>query len=107
MVEIRLGPADKGKTVKTKIGDNIKIKLYENATTGYQWRISSFTDNTILFENMEYGGSDIGAHGAGGGEVTLRFKPKANGNGKVNLKLSRGKPYKASDLGYEINFNIE
>ena len=67
MVEIGLGPADKGKTVKTKIGDNIDFRLYENATTGHQWRIASFTDNTMLFENVDYGASDIGTPGAGGG----------------------------------------
>lgn len=107
MVEFKVGFADKDRITPAKVGDTIIITLQENATTGFQWKMTSFTSDTLEFDIMDSTSAPSGSLGAGGGEVFFRLKAIATGPGKVNLKLSRGTRVDSdSDFGFELNFDI-
>ncbi len=106
MAELRLGFADKDRTVVAKVGDCILIVLPENATTGFQWRVASFTEGTLALESTERTAAHEGPPGAGGGEVIARFRAMAIGPGNVVLKLSRGIEEDASVFKFDLNLKI-
>jgi inhibitor of cysteine peptidase len=107
MAELRLGVADKGRTVAAQVGDTIVVTLPENATTGYQcyqWNVDSCSEGTMALEETDATSAPVGAMGAGGGEVTVRLKATAAGAGNVILKLSRGT--ESSAFEFRVDFDI-
>jgi predicted secreted protein len=81
--------ADDGKTVKVKSGDPIVVRLPENASTGYQWRVAS-TDRTLGYPTMKH----FPQPGVGsGGELEFRWQTTGpfpmSGRHAVKLELSR------------------
>ena len=78
---------DDGRTLDLQVGEAIRVKLPENATTGYRWAIESI--NPQLIEAREaapnYPANAIGA----GGEVEWVFLAKAPGTTQITLKLWR------------------
>ena len=107
MAELRLGFADKNKTIPAKVGETLVITLPENATTGYQWKVASLTENTLALESTTATSAPSEYPGAGGSEVFFRLKTTAPGPGKINLKLLRGTERDGdSAFGFELNFDI-
>src|SRR5947199_574956 len=104
MAELKLGVADKGRTVAAPVGDTIVITLPENATTGYQWNVDSYSEDTLALEETDATSASGGAVGAGGGEVTVRLKATARGSGNVIMKLSRGTENSAFE--FRVDFDI-
>ncbi len=102
MAELKLGVADKDRTVAAKVGDTIVIMLPENATTGFQWNVASLTENNLALEMTDATSAPSGALGAGGGEAVVRLRATAPGSGHVILKLSRG----TEDSAFEFRLNL-
>jgi inhibitor of cysteine peptidase len=79
---LRIGEEDDGRRIAVSVGDEIEVRLSENATTGYRWAAEPSHAGLEVREGpADYGG----ATGSGGaavfrvrvrspGEVTLAFK---------------------------------
>ena len=69
---------DEEKTIKIKEGVNFIISLKSNKTTGYEWRLASPMEGTILaLESSQYEPPKTKRMGAGGRELwTFRAKQK-------------------------------
>jgi inhibitor of cysteine peptidase len=107
MAELNVGFEDKNKTIPAKVGDTIIITLQENATTGYQWNMTSFSSDTLALVSKETTSASSTVPGAGGSEVVFRLKPTASGLGRVNVKVLRGGEIDIdSAFGVEFNFDI-
>lgn len=105
MAVLKLGYSDKNKTIKSRIGDSIVISLFENATTGYQWKLKSFTEETVALGTSDAIPAPPGDIGAGGDMVMFRLEAKAAGRGEIKLKLTRGT--KMEEEAPEVQFNLE
>lgn len=87
MADLTLTNADAGRTVSVNSGDTIVVRLEENPTTGYVWKVEEL-DSQILqlvSEDYEAAGSGIG----GGGQRKLVFKAIGAGQSSLKLKCLR------------------
>ena len=76
------------------IGDELKIKLPSNPSTGFSWAIVSPTDDTVLtLVSTEYIGSGSGLIGAPGTEV---FRFQTTGVGSVTILLHYTRPWETN-----------
>lgn len=75
---------DNGQTVNTRVGDSVRIRLPENATTGYRWAIERYDENLIkaLATEPRYTSPAVGS----GGEVDFSFETTTAGSGEIALK---------------------
>jgi predicted secreted protein len=117
MAELHLNQTHNNKTVAANVGDTIIITLYETPT-GYTWELSSFTQETLTFEQVTptpvlQAGEGVrrtseppGAAGGGGQGFDWRFKAKAPGQGHVSIKYWRGYESEDSVFKYKVNFDI-
>ena len=82
-----LTEADNDRTIDLRVGDSVRVRLPENATTGYRWGIDRLDVQMVEAVGSEphYPGGAIGA----GGEVTFTFKAKTPGAGDIALKYWR------------------
>jgi inhibitor of cysteine peptidase len=88
MTTITLTRSASGKTVETRAGDTIVVRLDENPSTGYKWAIETRHADVIALQSAEYArahGSGVG----GGGQRILTFKAKKAGFAALQLKLWR------------------
>lgn len=74
-------------TVQVEAGDEVVIRLPENATTGYVWSVGAVADNLALTgdEPTPAGGGGVGVEG----ERVFRVRAVAPGSGDVVLRLGR------------------
>jgi inhibitor of cysteine peptidase len=81
---LTIGESDNGRTVDVRLGEEVRITLPENATTGYRWAIDRYDEEFIeaLATEPHYTAKAIGS----GGEVTFIFKGKQAGTGEIVLK---------------------
>ena len=81
--------AAESKPIAVTIGQEFKIKLKSNATTGYHWQLAKPPDQKFLkFRGSEYKQPDSKLVGAGGHEVWT-FKALATGKTAVALDYVR------------------
>ena len=106
MGELRLGYTDRDKTIITKVGDTLVITVPENATTGFQWNLASYTKDILSLETTDPTSASSEPLGAGGRKVTFRFTAKSIGQGEIILKLSRGKGNIESNFKFRLNIKI-
>jgi inhibitor of cysteine peptidase len=91
---MQLTDNDNGRAVTIAVGDELKVILEANPTTGYRWEVSEF-DPRVLTPGARTFVPDSGAVGSGGKEI-LSFT--GNEPGRTELKLvfqrpfERGKP---------------
>ena len=88
MSEIVIMKSDQGRTVEVHQEDSILIRLDENPTTGYRWKVCEINKQILEFQNSYY----TMAHGAGlggGGTRTILFRAKSIGDGQIQLRLRR------------------
>jgi len=74
-------------TVQVEAGDEVVIRLPENATTGYVWSVGAIAENLVLTGDdvIPAGGSGVG----GAGERVFQVRAVAPGSGDVVLRLGR------------------
>jgi inhibitor of cysteine peptidase len=106
MSEFNLSFLDNNKTMQLDVGDGIVVTLPENATTGYQWALSSFTNEILALEGTEGISAAPGPPGAGGSGSVFRFRAKAQGHGNICLKLWRGFESDDAVFKYNVNCNV-
>jgi inhibitor of cysteine peptidase len=75
---------DNDGTAEVYIGDSVRIKLPENATTGFRWEIDRYDEQLfeVLATEPHYPKDSIGA----GGYVSFTFRAKNPGFGEIALK---------------------
>ena len=78
---------DNERTIEILAGASFRIRLPENASTGYQWAVDHFDGETLELVSTEphYGAKALGS----GGEVEFVVKGKRAGAGEIELKKWR------------------
>ena len=79
-----LAEADNGRTVDLRVGETFRVRLPENATTGYRWTIDRLDNEVVeaVGSEPDYGAGSIGS----GGAVSFTFRAKKPGTGDIALK---------------------
>ena len=84
MSEITVTQEESGRTIRASVGDIVLIKLSENPTTGYRWRIEAARG--LVLSNDDFApGSGVGA----AGERTVRFAAASPGLANITMTLRR------------------
>jgi inhibitor of cysteine peptidase len=79
---------DDGRVVIVRVGDEVRVALPENASTGFRWAVDHVDGDVIevLGEDAVYSsGATSGAVGSGGTAV-FRFRARKRGSGELGLK---------------------
>lgn len=82
-----LTEADNGKTVELRAGDEVVLRLPENATTGYRWAVDAADGNLVEVKEGEYlaRSNAVGS----GGQAQWIIYAKAVGTTPIKLKRWR------------------
>jgi inhibitor of cysteine peptidase len=82
-----LNEADNGRTVELRVGDDVVLRLPENAATGYRWAFDAVDRGLVEIKEGEYisASNTVG----GGGEAQWIIHAKATGVTQVKLKRWR------------------
>ena len=100
-----LTAADNGRTVELHVGDEVALRLPENATTGYRWAIDSPDANLVDIKEGEY--VSTSEKMGGGGEAQWLIKAKTPGATSIKLKRWRQWEGESSVVErYEITLGI-
>lgn len=98
--EVSVDESYNDKTVEIAVGGTLTVTLESNATTDFQWELTSISDQTVLekqsdtFEAPE----DTGVVGASGKEVWI-FKALKKGTSSISMAYSR--PWEGGEKGVE------
>jgi inhibitor of cysteine peptidase len=87
MADLTLTKADAGRIVPVNSGDTIVLRLEENPTTGYLWKVEQLDSRVLELMSAEYqaAGGGIG----GGGTRKMIFRAKEAGASQLLLKCVR------------------
>lgn len=86
MSVIQLGAPDRGRHLVLSSEDVVRVRLEENPTTGFRWRVRPGTGAGLVpcgDDFVPVGGGAIGA----GGERLLSFRPDRAGPVRLELEL--------------------
>jgi inhibitor of cysteine peptidase len=72
MTTIPLDMRSSGRAVTVAPGDRLELRLDENTTTGFRWRVEDDTSGVLVLESDAYSRTREGVAGAGGTRE-LRF----------------------------------
>jgi inhibitor of cysteine peptidase len=86
--------------VQVSPGDTVRLRLPENATTGYVWSVAELAEGLILDEEHSEPSGDV-APGAAGLHV-FTFRAVAAGQWQVGLRLGRAWESSALDEHWVI-----
>jgi inhibitor of cysteine peptidase len=107
MPEIVIIKENAGKTFKAIQGDLIHIRLNENPSTGYQWKIDLSDQQVILLEKSEFSPGAQKTIGSGGTR-TFQLKAKSSGFVKIFLKLKKEwEPDDSAIDKFEVTIKVE
>lgn len=84
MAILTLTNADNGKTIQSRQGDEIILRLPDNPTTGYRWHIAH-ANGSLDQEGNSYQPDPTMQFGSAGVRE-FRFRAKAAGNARLELK---------------------
>jgi len=104
-VPLILTAADNGRAVDVHLGDDVALRLPENATTGYRWAVD-YADANLVDVSEEQPVSTSENMG-GGGEAQWSIKTRAAG--ATSIKLKRWRPWEGESSvveRYEITLRI-
>jgi inhibitor of cysteine peptidase len=104
---VELGIQDKGSSIEVEKGEEIKILLDSNPTTGYSWIAGEEIDTNIgALTDSKYFQmkSEEGMMGVGGFEV---FTFEAKNSGQTEIVLYYMRPWEEEELKDEFIFNID
>jgi inhibitor of cysteine peptidase len=84
---IMLGDDASGQTVDLPVGQAIELRLAENPTSGFRWRVAGDGKPAcdVVIDAFESGGTRPGA----GGEHVWRFEGKSVGECDIELRYGR------------------
>jgi inhibitor of cysteine peptidase len=85
---LELTDGDAGSTQALAVGQQLKVTLEANPTTGYQWALDGELPAQLEQKGAPVYSAESGAIGAGGTEVWT-FVGKAAGDGELKLKYWR------------------
>jgi inhibitor of cysteine peptidase len=85
MTMVELSEKDQGGSVDLKIGETLRIRLAETASTGYRWAVDRY-DADILSEMPGESSYPVGAAVGSGGAVLFVFEGRKAGSSEVSLK---------------------
>ena len=93
MAEIAVGEAQNGSSLTMTVGDELKLELPENPTTGFRWQPGGI-DDSILQPRTDDFVPAVGAAIGGGGRRLFRWAALRPGITDVRLELKR--PWEAA-----------
>jgi inhibitor of cysteine peptidase len=82
-----LAEGDNGSTISVRPAEEIVLRLRENPTTGYRWRLEGGTDSVSL-ETDTFDPAPNPRVGSGGVRE-FRFRAGSSGSGRLELRLAR------------------
>jgi inhibitor of cysteine peptidase len=100
-----LTAADNGRTVELPVGDEVALRLPENATTGYRWAIDSADANLVDIKEGQY----VSTSEKMGGGREAQWLIKAKAPGATSIKLKRWRQWEGESSiveRYEITLRI-
>lgn len=108
---IQLTEADAGRTNSVNIGNEIKIVLEGNPTTGYSWEMASYSTNNLQqIGEVQYRPTDqpderprVGV----GGQFVFKFKAVKQGQSDIKLIYRRSWETTAYDKVYSVVFDVK
>ena len=100
---------DKNKVITVRSGQDVKLRLPANATTGYRWQITR-TDRTFGYGNEHYVPSAPGSMG-GSGTTVFTWKTKSSflhleGKHQVQLEYRRSWETGAPAKKFSVTINV-
>ena len=96
--------SEPGQTIEVAAGNEFKIIIESNPSTGYHWElIGNLDDRLIQFVSKEYRASEPVLMGSGGKDVWV-FKALAAGETKI--VLGHYPPAQGEPAGQEVTFTI-
>lgn len=108
---LKLGEQDNGKSFTVETGDTIEVVLPGNPTTGYGWTAALSDEDAALLEQVgepEYVADEVAEHIVGsGGQFTLTFKAKAEGEATLKLVYSRSWEDVEPEQTFEVQITVE
>jgi inhibitor of cysteine peptidase len=101
-----LTAADNGRTVKLPVGDEVALRLPEDArVTGYRWAIDSADTNLVDIKEGQY----VSTSEQMGGGVEAQWLIKAKAPGATSIKLKQWRQWEGESSvieRYEITLRI-
>src|SRR5215213_6093818 len=81
-----------GETVPAHVGERIIVRLKENPTTGYLWRLEKMPQESVRLLDQHFRPSQVTARGANGagGVREFAFEPRRVGEIVIDLRKSFG-----------------
>jgi predicted secreted protein len=96
--------SDPGKIIEVNAGNEFKIVIESNPSTGYQWKLVGALDETIVqFVSNEYRASEPVMPGSGGSDVWV-FRAVAAG--ETTITLGHYPPGEGQPVEQEITFTV-
>lgn len=105
---VRLGDADKGKSVPAHAGDSIVLTLTDCFSCGYQWNITTAPDADVVAHRSTEDKQANTAPGAVGGSGSRVFTFQAVRAGTTKVVLGYFPPAKGSQpqSTYDLTFSV-
>ncbi|HVN56198.1 MAG TPA: protease inhibitor I42 family protein [Anaerolineaceae bacterium] len=104
MNEISIDQSENGETVPARVGDTIQVRLPENPSTGYLWKLASEVEPALRLISSDYTSPQTSAPGARGTRVYL-FKAVQPGEAVIELEHKR--PWEAGAGANRFAVHIE
>lgn len=92
MPGITLSEANNGQAIEIRRGDVVELQLRENPTTGFRWQVvraDGLVEEPAAVETHEARAPEPHPQIGAGGIRTFRFRARAPGTGRLELKLWR------------------
>jgi predicted secreted protein len=94
------GPVETNQKVNVAIGEEFKIELVSNPSTGYEWNVTQIADERIAnMTSSEYVPPDSDLLGASGKQV---FTFEALENGTTTITLEYARPFEDSPISRHV-----
>jgi inhibitor of cysteine peptidase len=103
MSEHVLGPDAGDRPTVARIGDHVVIRLPENPTTGYRWRVDDVDDRVLTLESSTFEPPEPPIPGAGGWRA---IHLRAVGPGTARLHLALGRPGQTAADDYSATVDV-
>ena len=96
---------DNGTIVELHVGDEVVLRLPENATTGYRWALEAADANLVDLKEGEY--LPVSGATGSGGEAQWTVRAKTAGTAQIRLKRWRQWEGEGSVRGrFEVTLRI-
>ena len=105
MAELRLGPADNGRTIEVAVGTRVVLAVPETPSTGYGWATQPGSSDVVELEADAFE-PPVALQPGAGGMHGFRFRARASGHAKLRLVLRR--PWAPQDIveRYEVTLQV-